>query len=98
MSLDVHAVTTWDAPAWATDRHLNEVFIDHLHEVGHVSAAEGEESMKVTIIQRDELTGEERITINRSDAEILVGGVRLTPAGARELSALLKIAADLVTA
>lgn len=84
-------------PSWAESSVGNAEAVQHWLCIGQVPSAEGHETLMVEIVQRDELSADDMSLLGeRTPAEILVAGVRLRPADARQLAAFVALAADTI--
>jgi hypothetical protein len=94
-------ITSWSTPAWADQITDDGDLIEAFKILGSIPGAplQEHETLTVIIIQRDEITFVEGdFAIQRHPAEILVGGVSLSLAQARELADLITSAIALIAA
>ena len=82
-------------PGWTYEILIGDEAVEHCRSIGAVSSADGQESLVVEVVQRDELS-EDGTMISSGPAQVLVGGVRVSPESARQLAEFLSAAADLL--
>jgi len=94
-------ITSWSTPTWADQITDDGDLIEAFKILGSIPGAplKEHETLTVIIIQRDEITfSPGHFAVQRHPAEILVGGVSLSLAQARDLADLIKSAIALIDA